>query len=109
VQLPVSERQALHVLFPRCQAVSAGGFPSEAPSRAQYRPRLRAFPMYFVTISDRLLADGSRRVRGALMGAAVITCAGKFPLQLSSGSAECPYSLTDSRVYVRARLPVASE
>ena len=33
---------------PRCQAVSVGAFPAEAPSRAQYGPRLRALAVYLV-------------------------------------------------------------
>jgi transposase len=43
VRLAVTEHQALHVRCPACQAVSVGAFPAEAPSRAQYGPRLRAF------------------------------------------------------------------
>jgi transposase len=48
VRLTVTEHQALHVRCPRCQAVSVGAFPAEAPSRAQYGPRLRAFAVYLV-------------------------------------------------------------
>ena len=33
---------------PACQAVSVGTFPAEAPSRAQYGPRLRALAVYLV-------------------------------------------------------------
>jgi transposase len=35
VRLRVTEHRALHVRCPRCQAVSVGTFPAEAPSRAQ--------------------------------------------------------------------------
>src|SRR5258708_8617898 len=48
VRLAVTEHQALHVRCPRCQAVRVGVFPAEAPSRAQYGPRLRAFAVYLV-------------------------------------------------------------
>ena len=46
VRLRVTEHQALHVRCPHCQVVSVGTFPVEAPSRAQYGPRLRAFAVY---------------------------------------------------------------
>jgi transposase len=46
--LVVREHQALHVRCPGCQAVSVGTFPVEAPSRAQYGPRLRALCVYLV-------------------------------------------------------------
>ncbi len=42
VRLEVTEHQALHVRCPACQAVTAGSFPAEVPSRAQYGPQLRA-------------------------------------------------------------------
>jgi hypothetical protein len=48
VRLAVTEHQALHVRCPRCQAVSVGTFPAEAPSRAQYGPRLRALAVYLL-------------------------------------------------------------
>jgi transposase len=48
LRLVVREHQALHVRCPRCQAVSVGAFPAEAPSRAQYGPRLRALAVYLV-------------------------------------------------------------
>ncbi len=48
VRLVVTEHQALHVRCPRCQAVSVGAFPAEAPSRAQYGPRLRALAVYLL-------------------------------------------------------------
>ncbi len=48
VRLVVTEHQALHVRCPACQAVSVGAFPVEAPSRAQYGPRLRAFAVYLL-------------------------------------------------------------
>lgn len=46
VRLVVTEHQALRVRCPACQAVTAGTFPTEAPSRAQYGPRLRALAVY---------------------------------------------------------------
>ncbi|HZC79724.1 MAG TPA: DUF6444 domain-containing protein, partial [Ktedonobacterales bacterium] len=48
LRLVVREHQALHVRCPRCQVVSVGTFPAEAPSRAQYGPRLRALAVYLV-------------------------------------------------------------
>ena len=42
VRLCVTEHRALRLRCPRCQAVSAGAFPAEAPSRAQDGPQLRA-------------------------------------------------------------------
>ena len=48
VRLLVTEHQALHLRCPRCQAVNVGTFPSEAPSRAQYGPQLRALAVYLV-------------------------------------------------------------
>ena len=48
LRLEVTEHQALHVRCPACQTVSVGAFPAEAPSRAQYGPRLRALAVYLV-------------------------------------------------------------
>jgi transposase len=48
VRLHITEHQALHVRCPACQTVSVGAFPAEAPSRAQYGPRLRALCVYLV-------------------------------------------------------------
>ncbi len=48
VRLHVTEHQALRVRCPACQRLSDGGFPPEAPSRAQYGPRLRAVAVYLV-------------------------------------------------------------
>ena len=48
VGLVVTEHQALHVRCRRCQAVSVGAFPAEAPSRVQYGPHLRAFAVYLL-------------------------------------------------------------
>lgn len=48
VQLVVTEHQALRLRCPACQQVSAGDFPAEASSRAQYGPRLRALAVYLV-------------------------------------------------------------
>jgi transposase len=48
VRLRITEYQSLHVRCPVCQGVSAGVFPAEAASRAQYGPRLRALAVYLV-------------------------------------------------------------
>lgn len=48
LRLHVTEHQALHVQCSACQAVSVGAFPAQAPSRAQYGPRLRALAVYLV-------------------------------------------------------------
>lgn len=48
VRLRVTEHQALRLRCPACQQVSDGTFPAEAPSRAQYGPRLRALAVYLV-------------------------------------------------------------
>lgn len=48
VQLHVTEHRALRLRCPACQRLSDGAFPAEAPSRAQYGPRLRALAVYLV-------------------------------------------------------------
>ncbi len=48
IRLRVTEHQALSVRCPTCQQVTAGAFPLEAPSRAQYGPHLRALAVYLV-------------------------------------------------------------
>jgi transposase len=48
VRLVVREHRALHVRCPACAQVSVGAFPAEAPSRAQYGPRLRALAVYLL-------------------------------------------------------------
>jgi transposase len=48
LRLRITEHQALHVDCPACHGVSVGTFPPEAPSRAQYGPRLRALCVYLV-------------------------------------------------------------
>src|SRR5262249_45309307 len=48
LQLVVREHRALRVRCPQCARVSVGTFPAEAPSRAQYGPRLRALAVYLV-------------------------------------------------------------
>ncbi len=48
VRLVIREHRALHVRCRRCEQVSVGPFPAEAPSRAQYGPRLRALAVYLV-------------------------------------------------------------
>jgi transposase len=61
-RLCVTEHQALHVRCPACQAVGVGTFPSAAPSRVQYGPRLRALCVYLV--EQQLVPYG--RVRALL-------------------------------------------
>jgi len=48
VRLLIREHRALHVRCPACEQVSVASFPAEAPSRAQYGPRLRALAGYLV-------------------------------------------------------------
>jgi transposase len=48
VRLRVTEHRAVQVRCPACEQVSVGAFPAEAPSRAQYGPRLRALAVYLV-------------------------------------------------------------
>ena len=48
IRLRVSEHQALSVRCRACQQVTVGVFPTEASSRAQYGPRLRALVVYLV-------------------------------------------------------------
>ncbi|HEY7975675.1 MAG TPA: IS66 family transposase [Ktedonobacterales bacterium] len=48
IRLHVTEHQALSVRCPACQQITTGTFPEEAPSRAQYGPRLRALAVYLV-------------------------------------------------------------
>jgi transposase len=48
LRLRVTEHQALHVRCRACHTVSVGTFPTEASSRAQYGPRLRALCVYLV-------------------------------------------------------------
>jgi transposase len=76
VRLRITEHQALHVHCPTCWAVSVGAFPAEAPSRAQYGPRLRALAVYLVEAqfvplgrAQQLVADlaGVRLGRGTLV------------------------------------------
>jgi transposase len=76
MRLVVTEHQALRVRCPVCQAVTAGTFPAEAPSRAQYGPRVRALTVYLVQAQfvpfgrvQQLLAElvGLRLGRGTLV------------------------------------------
>jgi transposase len=76
LRLVVREHQALHVRCPACQTVTVGVFPAEAPSRAQYGPRLRALVVYLVEQQlvpygrvQELLADlfGARLSEGTLV------------------------------------------
>lgn len=48
VRLQITEHQVLHLRCGACRHVTAGAFPAEAPSRAQYGPRLRALVVYLV-------------------------------------------------------------
>jgi transposase len=48
VRLQITEHQALHVRCPACAHISVGVFPVDAPSRAQYGPRLRALAVYLL-------------------------------------------------------------
>ena len=48
LRLEVIEHQALHLRCPACQAVTAGTFLTEVPSRVQYGPRLHALAVYLV-------------------------------------------------------------
>jgi transposase len=47
-RLQITEHQALHIRCRGCQLVSVGDFPTEASSRAQYGPRLRALAVYLL-------------------------------------------------------------
>ena len=68
LRLVVTEHQALHVRCPACQTVTAGAFPAEAPSRAQYGPRMRALAVYLV--EQQLVPYGRvREVLADLFGA----------------------------------------
>jgi len=76
LRLLVHEHQAVRVRCPACGAVSAGTFPSEASSRAQYGPRVRALAVYLVQAqfvpfgrAQQLLADlfGMRLGRGSVV------------------------------------------
>ncbi len=48
IHLHVTEHQSLSIRCPVCQQVTTAVFPTEAPSRAQYGPRLRALAVYLV-------------------------------------------------------------
>lgn len=48
IQLYVTEHQALRVRCPACRHVTAGAFPPEAPSQAQYGPQPRSLAVYLV-------------------------------------------------------------
>jgi transposase len=68
VRLVVTEHQALHLRCPACQAVTSGAFPAEAPSRAQYGPRMRALAVYLV--EQQLVPYGRvRELLADLLGA----------------------------------------
>jgi transposase len=70
IQLQITEHQALHVCCPACQAVSVGTFPSEASSRVQYGPRLRALAVYLV--QQQLVPYGRvRELLSDLLGASL--------------------------------------
>ncbi|HEV2462127.1 MAG TPA: IS66 family transposase, partial [Ktedonobacterales bacterium] len=68
LRLVVREHQAIHLRCPVCQAVTAGAFPAEAPSRAQYGPHLRALVVYL--LEQQLVPYGRvREVLADLFGA----------------------------------------
>jgi transposase len=76
LRLQVIEQQALHLRCPSCGQGSAGTFPAETPSRAQYGPRLRALAVYLVPAqfvpfgrAQQLLHDlfGVRLARGTVV------------------------------------------
>jgi transposase len=68
-RLQVTEHQALQVRCLACQAVTAGTFPAEVPSRVQYGPRLRALAVYLV--EQQLVPYGRvRELLSDLFGAA---------------------------------------
>jgi transposase len=68
LRLVVREHQAVHLRCPVCQAVTAGAFPAEAPSRAQYGPHLRALVVYL--LEQQLVPYGRvREVLADLFGA----------------------------------------
>ena len=70
VRLVVREHRALQVRCPACDQVRVGALPAEAPSRAQYGPRLRALAVYLV--EQQLIPYARVRERFAeLVGAAV--------------------------------------
>ena len=70
LRLAVTEHQALHVRCPACQAVTSGTFPAEAPSRAQYGPRMQALAVYLV--EQQLVPYGRvRELLADLFGAAL--------------------------------------
>jgi transposase len=77
VRLLIREHRALHVRCPACARVSVGSFPAEAPSRAQYGPRVRALAVYLVEQQlipyarvRELLAD----LAGAHVSLGTLTC-----------------------------------
>jgi transposase len=70
VRLLIREHRALHVRCPACAQVSGGPFPAEAPSRAQYGPRVRALA---VSLLEQQLIPSARvrEVLADLLGAHV--------------------------------------
>jgi transposase len=66
----ITEHQALHVRCPACAYVSVGAFPTQAPSRAQYGPRVRALAVYL--LKQQLLPYArTRQLLADLFGAHV--------------------------------------
>jgi len=66
LRLHVWEHQALHLRCSACQRVSAWAFPAEAPSRAQYGPRLRALAVYLVDQEFACEADAQAELHRRL-------------------------------------------
>jgi putative transposase len=64
LRLLVHEHQAVQVRCPACGAVSAGTFPSEAASRAQYGPRVRAEADARLAVQIRTIHQASRGTYG---------------------------------------------
>jgi len=69
-RLVVREHRTLHVRCPACTQVNVGTFPAEAPSRAQYGPRLRALAVYLLE-QQLILYARVREVVTELLGAPV--------------------------------------
>jgi transposase len=113
VRLRVTEHQALHVQCSTCQAVSVGAFPAEAPSRAQYGPRLRALVVYLVEHQfvpyarvQQLLADlfGAFLSEGTLVAWVQAGAASLAPVetQLKAALAQAPVLHSDETGVRRA-------
>jgi transposase len=97
LRLHIREHQAVHVRCPHCAQVTAGAFPPEASTRAQYGPRLGALVVYLV--EQQLVPYG--RVRELL--------ADLFGAHLSTGTLvhlvqRCAAALAPVEAQVKAAL-----